>query len=280
MSKLKPWPVPSDWEKPITEWEKTLIARSLSPESLRTRMQHIKTASRRIGCAPKDVTEEVLLDYVSKQKWQSETRRSYYSTLKSFFDWYSRVHNCDNPAAHLPAVKHAPAVPRPIPEKILAEAIERCRPHERIALELAALAGLRAGEVARVNISDLTKDLCGDALIVHGKGNKRRVVPITTALANKILNQADPDTGWLFPGQDNGHVKPHWISKLGGRVLPSSWTLHTLRHRFGTRAYAGDRDLLAVQRLLGHASVATTQRYVEPPSDAMRRALDAAQAIA
>jgi len=53
----------------------------------------------------------------------------------------------------------------------------------------------------------------------------------------------------------------------------SGWTAHTLRHRFATRAYAGDRDILSVQQLLGHSSVATTQRYTAPPDDALRKAV-------
>ena len=82
--------------------------------------------------------------------------------------------------------------------------------------------------------------------------------------------------GWAFPGQDSGHLSPPWVGKLAGRLLPAGWTLHTLRHRFASRAYAGTGDLIAVQQLLGHASVATTQRYVQPPQDSLRRAVHAA----
>jgi site-specific recombinase XerD len=56
-------------------------------------------------------------------------------------------------------------------------------------------------------------------------------------------------------------------------LLGPGWTAHSLRHRFATRAYAGERDLLTVQQLLGHSSVATTQRYTQIPDDALRRAV-------
>lgn len=52
--------------------------------------------------------------------------------------------------------------------------------------------------------------------------------------------------------------------------MPEGWTLHTLRHRFATRAYSIDRDLLAVQTLLGHASPVTTRRYVAVGEDRLR----------
>ena len=53
--------------------------------------------------------------------------------------------------------------------------------------------------------------------------------------------------------------------------MPVGWSMHSLRHRFATVAYAHDRDLLTVQALLGHASPGTTQRYVVAPGEAARR---------
>ncbi|WP_371854753.1 tyrosine-type recombinase/integrase [Actinomyces wuliandei] len=71
-------------------------------------------------------------------------------------------------------------------------------------------------------------------------------------------------------------MTPRWASKLASHTLPLGWTLHSLRHRFTTTAYAADRDIPAVQRLLGHTSVATTQRHTQPPTTAMTRAVETA----
>ena len=68
--------------------------------------------------------------------------------------------------------------------------------------------------------------------------------------------------GWMLPGQINGHLSARRVGELAAEALPAPWTLHTLRHRFATRAYDATGDLVTVSRLLGHASVATTQRYV------------------
>lgn len=116
---------------------------------------------------------------------------------------------------------------------------------------------------------DLHPDLLGWTLTVHGKGGKTRDVPLSDDLAKLVQVQADGD--WLLPGRIDGHMSGQHLGKLVAKALPGVWTMHTLRHRFGTLAADGG-DLIAVQRLLGHASVATTQRYVARPDDALRRA--------
>jgi len=71
-----------------------------------------------------------------------------------------------------------------------------------------------------------------------------------------------------------------WLGKLIARYLPDGWTPHKLRHRFATVAYGDAHDLRAVQQLLGHASVATTQVYVAVRGDAVTTAASAAWRIA
>ena len=105
---------------------------------------------------------------------------------------------------------------------------------------------------------------------MYGKGRKIRTIPLGDDIARAIRQHP---TGYVFPGLDNGHLSPAWVGRLMSDALPEAWTAHTLRHRFATRAYAGSRDLLAVQELLGHAHPDTTKRYVEIPDAAMRAAL-------
>lgn len=108
---------------------------------------------------------------------------------------------------------------------------------------------------------------------MHGKGGKKRYVPVTDQLVIDAIIGADE---WLFPSPRGGHLTPNHVSKLMAKALPGKWTAHTLRHRFGTIAYAGTGDLLAVSKLLGHASTVTTQTYVEMPMQNALRAVDAA----
>ena len=101
--------------------------------------------------------------------------------------------------------------------------------------------------------------------------NAIRVIPCGSAIADEI--RARP-SGWVFPGVVGWHLSADRVGVLMSRALPPGWTAHTLRHRFATRAYAGSRDLLSVQALLGHSSPTTTRDYVQLPDDALRAAME------
>ena len=77
-----------------------------------------------------------------------------------------------------------------------------------------------------------------------------------------------------------GHLAPATVGIMVARELPGDWTCHTLRHRFASVAYRQDRDIRAVQELLGHTSVTTTQIYTAVPDGAKRRAAAAAYIVA
>lgn len=170
-------------------------------------------------------------------------------------------------------------MPRPTPEDVWDAAQAVADPRTSVMLQLAAVA-LRRAEVAVVSTDDLITE--GPRLLVHGKGNKRRVIPITDKLATIIAagpaghTPGAPTKGYLFPGNDNGHLSPRWVGTLCSEVLPGIWTMHTLRHRAATRAYEGTQDIIAVQQLLGHDSVATTQMYTLVEEDRVRQAMLAA----
>lgn len=151
-------------------------------------------------------------------------------------------------------------------------------------LRLAAEAGLRRAEVAKVHTRDLVEDLDGYKLTVHGKGDKPRTIPITDELGDLLTVGAAGHTpgaavpGYLFPGDEDGHLSPRYVGKLCAAAMPGEWTLHKLRHRFATRAFRGSRNLRAVQTLLGHASVATTEVYTAVDDAEVRAAMESASA--
>lgn len=264
-------PVPALWAAPIETWLIHLAAGGATRQSIQTRRDHVRRVARALRGSPQAVTDEQLVAWVAGQSWARETRRSVYNSLRSFFGQLLQVGEVDHdPAASLPRVRATEPRPRPTPEVVYRTALLGITDDRvLVALRLAAEAGLRRSEVSLVHARDLEPDLLGWTLIVHGKGGKDRRVPLADDLARLVATKAAG--GWLLPGRIDGHLSGAYVGKLVAQALPGVWTMHTLRHRFGTLA-AGAGDLIAVQRLLGHASVATTQRYVLRPDDALRAA--------
>lgn len=270
-------PVPTLWRQPIDQWCQAQAAAGRTAETIRTRRDQLHRAARALDGSPWNVTGDQLVTWAGRQEWARETRRSVYAGVRSFYRWAAGCgHVEESPADALPRVRASDPCPRPTPDDVTAQAIASADPRTWLVLRLAAEAGLRRAEIAQVHADDLTRDLAGWTLLCHGKGDKLRLVPLEDGLADAVRAACRRGHGWAFPGVVGGHLSPQWVGKLAARVLPDGWTLHSLRHRFATRAYWGTGDLLAVQQLLGHASVATTQRYVQPPRDALRAAVRAA----
>lgn len=269
-------PVPAVWLAAIDEFTDALRAGGSPASTVGTRRSHLSRVGRCLGGSPWELEADRLVRWCGRQSWAVETRRGVRASLVLFYRWAVAAGRTNvNPAAALPKVRAAVPSPRPAPEIAYREALSRADERGRLILRLAAEVGLRRAEVAQVHSNDLIEDLEGWSLIVHGKGGRQRVVPLPDGLAAAL--RARP-VGWAFPGQDNGHLSPRWVGKLVTRLLPGEATMHQLRHRFATRAYSVDRDVFTVQELLGHASPATTRRYVMVPRSALRDTVRAVSA--
>ena len=200
------------------------------------------------------------------------------SALKSFFRFLEREGVVATEALN---VIRTPKLARSLPkaltvlearETITATAAMEERPwiaaRDMAVLSLCYGAGLRIAEALAVTRGDLE----GAALRVTGKGGKVRLVPLIDAVRRSIDTYLDlcPFKPWpeepLFRGAKGGVLSPRLIqmrvvqlrSALG---LPPSATPHALRHSFATHLLSRGGDLRAIQELLGHASLSTTQIY-------------------
>lgn len=147
--------------------------------------------------------------------------------------------------------------------------------------------GLRIAEALSLNRGDVPKPGEGDTLVVTGKGNKTRMVPV---LRNVLQLVADyiaacpydlPADGPLFLGAKGGPLSPRIIqlamARLRGALgLPDTATPHALRHSFATHLLSRGGDLRAIQELLGHASLSTTQIYTAVDTERLMDAYKAA----
>lgn len=243
---------------------------------------------------PWQITTEQLVRFQGRPDLAPETRKSMRTVLRGFYRWAEDTAalplDVRNPASGLPAVKVPRALPRPAPDDAVLRGLEEADHRMHLALSIAVYTGLRVAEIARVHANDL-----GDqALLVHGKGGKQRLVPLHPALGAMLreelrrrevggpLLEGWGDTvphrdGWLFPSRwdQTKHLTPGHLSRLMSLALPGKWTAHTLRHRFGSQAYAADHDLRAVQELLGHSKPETTAVYAAVPGHSLTSAVAA-----
>lgn len=268
-------PVP--WRKSIEGWTDTLKAAGLSAQTIKSRrykMAHL--AALLMPSGPEDVTTEQIVQAFARQQWKPETRKAYRNTVASFFRWLHKSgRRSDDPSLDVPRVKKPHAHPRPCPDRYIAAAMEMATSSERLMIRLGAECGLRRGEIARVHSDDVVADSAGRSLIVRGKGDKQRIVPLPDDLAGIIMDAR----GYLFPGRFGGHVEESYIGDHISRLLPDGYAAHTLRHRFATTAYAATHDLFVVAELLGHESVETTEHYVAMPDGRLREATAAVRLV-
>jgi integrase/recombinase XerC len=132
--------------------------------------------------------------------------------------------------------------------------------------------GLRISEALGLKRKDFPLPGRGDVVTVNGKGNKARMVPVLAQVSQLAAEyvaicpyQLPPD-GPLFVGARGGALSPRIIQLVMARLrgalgLPETATPHALRHSFATHLLARGGDLRAIQELLGHASLSTTQIY-------------------
>ena len=152
-------------------------------------------------------------------------------------------------------------------------------------IELAYASGLRISELTALPLSVLARDPA--YLIVKGKGGKERLAPLNAAaraavkdyleVRKTFLPKGDAANPWLFPSRSKaGRLTPRRFAQLldeaaaDAGIDPARVSPHVLRHAFATHLLEGGADLRVVQKLLGHADIATTQIYTHVAGERLR----------
>jgi integrase/recombinase XerC len=185
-----------------------------------------------------------------------------------------------NPAAVVRTPKQPKSLPRhlrPGEMERLLDAVTGDGPldaRDRALLEVLYATGLRVGELVSLDWEDV--DLDGRVLRVVGKGGKERMVPFGTHAATALGEWREAQAE--IAGEPASEIDPVFLNNRGGRLsdrsvrriidrrveqaaLAAGVHPHTLRHTFATHLLEGGADLRAIQELLGHSSLSTTQRY-------------------
>jgi integrase/recombinase XerC len=217
------------------------------------------------------------------------------SAIRSFHAWLDR--RCDIPNAEIGLVRgprQPPSLPRPVSEDAARgllieaeadpdlEAWEALR--DRAVLMLLWGCGLRVSEALSLTGRDVPVP---QTLRVIGKGSKTRVVPVLEAVRQAVDAAAAAQPFAAAPGEPlfrarrGGPLSPRHVqatvARLRGRLgLPESATPHALRHAFATHLLGAGADLRAIQELLGHATLSTTQKYTAVDAERLLSAYQSA----
>jgi integrase/recombinase XerC len=247
-----------------------LRAGGLSEGTVRLRLHHLEKFAARHDVLT--VTTGDIVAWLDRPDWKPATQLAVRSSLRSFYKWATESGlRPDDPSAKTRAVKVPPRAIKEAPQAALLQALERVNDRDRLAVMLAAYAGLRRAEIATLHADNI-----GDRMLtVTGKGSKTRRVPIHPML-EAPLREAKARGGYLFRGCDGwSPVTPDAMGRRISRALPDKWSAHSLRHYYAGHVYRASHDIRAVQMLLGHSSIATTEIYTRIDDDDLHAAVGA-----
>lgn len=223
------------------------------------------------------------------------TCRRKLAALRIYFEWL--VQRGQLPASPLQGIEIPIRVPRRLPRaltrtdvgQLLSPSLGRGA-HERLDLPLRVLVstGIRIGELCAIDVSDVASD--GSAILVKGKGNRERTVFVTNqglqeALIGHCRSRRDEGgRSALFLNMRKRRLSPQGfrlqLHKLRVRAdIKIKVTPHCLRHTAATLLIENGVDIRFVQRLLGHASISTTEIYTKVADESLRSALKRADLL-
>ena len=252
----------------FTAYMNSMAAAGLAESTIELRIRHVRSfeaVHRNLLTATSPELEEYLARFRGNS---AEYRKSIRSSLCKFYGWaYKHGYVDRNPADILDPIHIPRLIPRLAPDDDIQLSLVGAPDHESGMILLGRLACLRLTELSSLHERHREKDL----LRVTGKGAKMRMVPINDDLMPILLRlERVNGGGYYFPGRFGGHMHPQAVNKIITRR--TGWNPHSLRHAGATAAYRSTRDLRAVQELLGHASLQTTQRYLHVGMDEVRAA--------
>jgi integrase/recombinase XerC len=247
---------------------------------------------------PEAVDRTLLRRYVAHLATRRYAKRSIarkVSALRRYFAWAARTDRIPrDPSSGLSAPRGDGRLPRVLrhdelvtlldePPAAIVDDDPAIRARDDAVLELLYGSGLRIGELCALGPADL--DLGRARAIVWGKGGKQRVVPLSAPAVDALRTWIDGPRRTLVAGP--GAADALFLNRRGHRLTPRDARRlldrraaapthpHALRHTFATHLLDGGADLRTVQELLGHADLATTQRYTHVSRERLRSVYDA-----
>lgn len=242
----------------------------------------IRHLIRYAQCGALEITPDAIMAFTTREGVSRSSRATYHASIRAFHIWLMRAgHRADDPTLATPVPKRPKGTPHPVADAQLSKLLHTVnRRRTRMMILLAAFAGLRVHEIAKIRGEDV--DIEMGALYVYGKGGKTAVIPLHETVAELALTF--PREGYWFPSYSSGGpISSRAVSKAIHDTMARAGIKgkpHHLRHWYGTSLARNGVDLRTVQELMRHESLATTQIYVEVSDQQRRRGIDTLELIA
>ncbi len=219
------------------------------------------------------------------------------SAVKQFHKFlYAEGLSAQNPASEIETPRRAKALPKVLSEADVSVLLDRAQLEAEEAsgqarlratrtlclLEILYATGMRVSEL--VSLTRRTVQSDDQVLTVRGKGGRERLVPLSTAARRAIdayLVETEEKSPWLFPSRSKqGHLTRQMfaleLKELAARagIGADRVSPHILRHAFASHLLANGADLRAVQQMLGHADISTTQIYTHVLSERLKKVVN------
>jgi integrase/recombinase XerC/integrase/recombinase XerD len=295
LTKKEPTPIEASWQEALARFDDWQLARGMGEKTRSAYAVDLAqlaawAAGRDLG--PLSLTHKELRHFagvVSERGAMKSTVARKLAAIRTFYRQLVERGGLEaNPAELVSSPKKDSYLPKVLKPEEVAEMLERIPTgtpldlRDRALLELAYAAGLRVEELVNLDVASLNAD--GEEVRVEGKGGATRIVPVgepAWRALDAYLTRGRPP---LAAGAERTDPAL-FLSKSGRRLSTSDVrrrlkhagggpgvTPHTLRHSFATHLLEGGADLRAIQELLGHASISTTQTYTRIESSRLRKA--------
>lgn len=247
-----------DWQAWINPWITDMRVHGNTEQTITHWHYQICFLARYTGASPDTITSTDIIAWLSRGV-SPNTVRSDFNAATAFFTWAQRAkYRDDNPMIVVPMVKRVKHKQIPAPQEAVNRGLSHPNPQIRLMVLMLHDTGMRRTELSIAHTKDIIDDLYGKSIIVHGKGHKDRVVPLSNQLI--ALLDAVPD-GYIFPGDVQGHICAdtvyRWVKEATG------YPPHAFRRKFATDMWRATHDPLKVKEFLGHESLDTTQAYIQ-----------------
>lgn len=265
----------------LTEWQAWQRAAGLSERTITERAGTLNNLATHTNTDLGALTAGGIIMFLGRKGLSASSRATYHASIRAFCAWAVEAgHYASNPADKTPAPKRPRNVPRPVAAAQLGAILKAAhRNKTRMMVLLAALAGLRVHEIAKVQGQDI--DMDAGTLTVTGKGGTTQVMPLHPLLID--MARGFPREGYWFPtykGNSTGASGPILPAAVGVSISRAmeragvNGTPHQLRHWYGTALLEQGVDLRTVQELMRHQSIASTQIYTKVSDKRRRHAIN------